>query len=71
MSERFEVLNDGPSRWVLVDHENADDPAPVYRTEREAENAMLVRGIEAMGGIESIKYDEDTGRPYRTFTIKL
>jgi len=43
---RFEVLNDGPNRWVLFDNES-DDPAPVYATEAEAYyNAALQLGFE-------------------------
>lgn len=36
---RFEILEDGPGRFVLVDNES-DDPAPVYLTKEDAERAM-------------------------------
>lgn len=44
---RFEVLNDGPGRWVLVDN-GSDDPCPVYPTEEAANAAMaeLQKSIE-------------------------
>lgn len=68
---RWEVISDGPGRWVLVDHEN-DDPAPVFKTKAEADHAMVIAGIEAMGGIEGPRtFDDETGRPMRSFTIKL
>ena len=36
---RYEILNDGPGRWVLVDH-STDEPSPVYDTREEAEGAL-------------------------------
>lgn len=33
---RFQILNDGPDRYVLNDTDT-DDPAPVFRTKEEAE----------------------------------
>lgn len=39
---RWEVINDGPDRWVLVDNES-DDPCPVYETEAVAEKERAER----------------------------
>jgi hypothetical protein len=33
---RFEILNDGPDRWVAVDNAS-DDPHPVFSTESAAQ----------------------------------
>jgi hypothetical protein len=40
-SPRFKIVEDGPSRFVLVDNES-DDPAPVYATMEEAMAAARV-----------------------------
>lgn len=39
MTERFEIVEDGPMRFVLVDNDD-DQPAPVYATRKTAENAL-------------------------------
>lgn len=71
MIERFEILNDGPGRWVLVDNES-DDPAPVYDTQAAAEAAMLALGLKAMGFERTAdKFDEDTGARLTTYTFDL
>ena len=31
----------------------------------------LEQWLEDQGAVESVKYDEDTGRPYRSFSIKV
>lgn len=33
--ERYQIFEDGPGRFVLVDNES-DDPSPVFRTREEA-----------------------------------
>lgn len=39
---RFEILEDGPNRYVLVDNES-DDPTPVYSTMIEAMAALAAQ----------------------------
>jgi hypothetical protein len=36
MDDRWQIFNDGPRRWVLVDNWT-DDPAPAYETEEAAQ----------------------------------
>jgi hypothetical protein len=36
---RFQILEDGPEQWVLVDN-TSDDPCPVYTTRAAAEAAL-------------------------------
>jgi sarcosine oxidase gamma subunit len=55
--KRFEIVNDGPNRWVLVDNQS-DDPSPVYQTEAEARAIAALKEI-ACGEVEI--FDEDTG----------
>lgn len=38
---RFEILNDGPRRWVLVDHESTDEISFVYPSRKAAQAAAL------------------------------
>ena len=37
---RFKIINDGPERWVLLDTESDELKVPVYKTEKEAFDAM-------------------------------
>lgn len=43
--ERYQILNDGPGRWVLVDNQS-DEPCPVYMSRAEAELALRERIAE-------------------------
>lgn len=53
---RFEILNDGPRRWVLVDSQS-DEPSPAFETKAEATDA-IDRIIEAHGkGQEEARCD--------------
>jgi hypothetical protein len=54
---RFEIVNDGPNRWVLVDNQS-DDPSSVYQTEGEARAIAALEEI-ACGEVEV--FDEGTG----------
>lgn len=33
---RFEIIEDGPGRWVLIDHESTEETAPVFETKEAA-----------------------------------
>ena len=35
------------------------------------ETKEILDWLKTQGATESVKYDEDTGRPYRAFTIKI
>lgn len=37
--DRFEIVEDGPDRYVVIDHENDDGVAPVYPSRGQAETA--------------------------------
>lgn len=39
-------------------------------TRQKAEQDVL-KWLREQGAVESVKYDEDTGQPYRAFTIDL
>ncbi len=41
-AQRFEILEDGPGRFVLIDHESTERDAPVFETRAEAEAAILL-----------------------------
>jgi hypothetical protein len=45
---RYEVVNDGPDRWVLVDNWS-DDPAPVYETRGAAYRALIASAAGGTG----------------------
>ncbi len=47
--ERFEIVSDGPERWVVVDNYNPEPSAPVFRSRLEAEQAIEDAGLIEYG----------------------
>jgi chromosome segregation and condensation protein ScpB len=41
------------------------------KSTRRAAADPILQYLKEQGAIESVKYDEDTGKPYRAFTIDL
>lgn len=41
------------------------------RPKLKCKGSGLEKWLKDQGAVESVKFDEDTGRPMRTFTIKI
>jgi hypothetical protein len=47
--DRFEIVEDGPDRWVLFDKESGEETSPVFKTKEEAEAAKQAALPSAQG----------------------
>jgi hypothetical protein len=58
-------------KWSSTKSMDGQTKRQASKGARRKEPKTVMEWLEHEGAVEAVKYDEDTGKPYRVFTIDL